>query len=270
MKSLLVIGALFLTNLTIGQVETKPQEIPGTEKESDTTRFQLKNMEVILVSKSDTIYAGPEEENRHNEAHWAGLDYGYNILTNGSNSASFPNYPYWENDPVHSIYFNFNFAEKKVKIIQEYVGITSGIGLNFNQFAFKNNYVLMDSIDTIVGIVSPQDFSKNKLRAAYLQIPIMLEFNTDKDNSKGVYLAAGVVGGVRLSSRVKRVGKVDGVEFKEKVKGDYALNTFKLDATARFGFDNFGAFVNYSLLPLFDTKKTTNVQPFTFGLTMNF
>lgn len=249
------------------------QETPQTtEHESDTTRFNLKKVELILVEKhdNDTIDAGPDIPNRNNEAHWAGMDFGFNVMTNGSGSSKFPAYKYWENDPVHSIYFNLNVAEKKLKIIQEYVGLTTGIGFNFNQFEFKNNYILMDSVDTIVGLVSPQDYSKNKLRAAYLQIPLLLEFNTNKDNEKGVYLAAGVVGGVRLTSRLKRVGKLNGDVFKEKIEGTYALNPFKLDLTARIGYGDFGAFVNYSVLPLFDTAKTTEVYPLTFGVTLGF
>jgi hypothetical protein len=267
MKNIFLIIALFFSLGSFGQENPK---LP--EEESDTTRINLKKMEVILVQKkdNDTIYAGPAEPRRQNEAHWAGLDFGFNALTNGSGSMKFPGYKYWETDPAHSIYFNLNIAEKKLKIIQEYVGLTTGIGFNFNQFAFNNNYILMDAVDTLVGIVSPQEYSKNKLRVAYLQIPLMLEFNTNKENDKGVYLAAGVIGGVRLSSRVKRVGEIDGKEFKEKIKGTYALNPFKLDVTARFGYGKVGAFVNYSIMPLFDTAKTTEVYPVTFGLSLGF
>jgi|TARA_R110000737_G_scaffold33607_1_gene51921 hypothetical protein len=271
MKNIFLISALVFSTGIFAQEVPETPETPKTPKEeSDTTRFNMKKVEVILVSKNDTIDAAPKEPKGHNEAHWAGLDFGFNVMTNGSGSAKFPGYKYWENDPAHSIYFNLNIAEKKLKIIQNYVGLTTGIGFNFNQFAFNNNYILMDSVDTIVGVVSPQDYTKNKLRAAYLQIPLMLEFNTNKNNDKGVYLAAGVIGGVRLSSRVKRVGKIDGDQFKEIVKGTYALNPFKLDLTGRVGYGDFGAFVNYSVLPLFDTDKTTEVYPLTFGLTLNF
>lgn len=270
MKNLLIIGTLVCsTGIFSQEVPESPKE-PKPKEESDTTRFNLKKMEVILVSKNDTIDAGPKGPSRNNEAHWAGLDFGFNVLTNGSGSAKFPGYKYWETDPAHSIYFNLNIAEKKLKIIQEYVGLTTGIGFNFNQFAFTNNYILMDSIDTIVGVISPQEYTKNKLRAAYLQVPLMLEFNSNRDNNKGVYLAAGVIGGVRLTSRIKRVGKIEGEQFKEKVKGTYALNPFKLDLTGRVGYGDFGAFVNYSVLPLFDTDKTTEVYPLTFGISFDF
>jgi len=273
MKKLLFISALVMSTGISAQENNeipKPPKPPEPSISSDTTRFNLKKVEVIFVSKDDTVDAAPDKLNRNNEAHWTGLDFGFNVLTNGSGSDKFPGYKYWENDPSHSIYFNLNIAENKFKIIQEYVGLTTGIGFNFNQISFKNNYILVDSVDTIIGVVSPQNYSKNKLRAAYLQIPLLLEFNTNKDNSKGLYIAAGVIGGVRLSSKTKRVGDMDGDKFVEKAKGTYALNAFKLDATARVGYGDLGAFVNYSILPLFDTSKTTQVFPLTFGVTLNF
>jgi len=38
----------------------------------------------------------------------------------------------------------------------------------------------------------------------------------------------------------------------------------------RMGYGQWGAFANYSLIPLFDTKKTAEAQALTFGLTLNF
>lgn len=276
MKKGFIIASMLMGGITFAQ------EGAG---DPDTTRMKVgKNTEVLIIqsgdedekdslpssSEFDTIDVGPEEPYRNNEAHWAGIDLGMNINTNGSGSDKFGNYTYWENDPLKSFYFNVNFAEKKIKIIKEYVGITTGVGFNFNQIGFQSNFVLADSSDTITAFVSPTNYSKNKLRAAYLQIPLMLEFNTNKDNENGVYLAAGVIGGVRLASRTKRVYEVDGKEVKEKIKGVYALNPFKLDATARIGYGDWGAFANYSIIPLFDTDKTTAVHPISFGLSYSF
>ncbi len=252
-----------------------------SQNEPDTVRFKFGTTTVlvinsggktdtVLMDSADTIDVGPEEPHRDNEAHWAGFDMGFNVNTNGSGSDKFGNYTYWENDPLQSFYFNVNFAEKKIKIIKEYVGITTGVGFNFNQIGFKNNFVIADSTDTLMAFVSPINFSKNKLRVAYFQIPLLLEFNTNKDNDKGVYLAAGAIAGVRIASRTKRVYEQDGEKIKEKAKGTYGLEPFKLDATARIGYGDWGAFVNYSLLPLFDTDKTTAVHPLSFGLSYSF
>jgi hypothetical protein len=36
------------------------------------------------------------------------------------------------------------------------------------------------------------------------------------------------------------------------------------------GYGSWGAFASYSLMPLFDAGKTTEVYPLTFGLSLNF
>ena len=103
-----------------------------------------------------------------------------------------------------------------------------------------------------------------------MTVPVLIEFCSNANEDNSFYLAAGVVGGVRIASRVKRVGEFDGKEFEENEKGSYGLNSFKLDGTVRIGYGSWGAFATYSLLPLFDTEKTTEVYPLTFGLSLNF
>lgn len=261
------------------EVKTTP-EAEKKENLPDTTRFNIGNSEVIVISRGgdaskikveqiDTIDAAPKKT-RKTEAHWSGLELGFNNNLSAAGNTSFPGYPYWENDPAKSIYFNLNLFEKKFRIIKEYVGLTTGLGFNFNSFAFKNNYELIDTVDMVYAKIGSTTYTKNKLKASYLQLPLMLEFNTNANNNKGFYAAAGVIGGVRIGSKIKREGEINGREFQEKTKGTYSLNPYKLDATARLGYKNIGVFANYSLVPLFESSKTVGVYPLTFGLTMGF
>jgi hypothetical protein len=246
----------------------------------DTTRVNMGKMEIILVDHSkhsdaekiDTLDAAPDEkEKKKFEAHWAGLDMGFNVMMNNAMGTSFENNQYWENDPARSMTWNLNILEHKFPIYKQYVGITTGLGFSFTQLAFRDNYILNSTTDTLFATIDTvNSYSKNKLRANYLTVPLLIEFATNEDSDKSFYLAAGVVGGVRLSSKIKRQGEFDGKEFKQEDKGVYGLNSFKLDGTVRMGYGSFGAFASYSLLPLFDTDKTVEVYPLTFGLTMNF
>ena len=183
----------------------------------------------------------------------------------------FENYPYFQNDAARSQVWNLNILEHKFGIAGNYFGITTGLGFSFTSVAFKDNYVLSYDADTLTGAIdSVYSYSKNKLKATYLTMPLLLEFNTSNDPNKSFYLATGVVGGVRIASKVKTVGEFDGKEFKQKRKGTYGLNSFKLDATARLGYKDFGVFASYSLLPLFDNGVTTEAYPLSFGLSLNF
>ena len=184
---------------------------------------------------------------------------------------NFSDHPYWNNDAAKSQVWNLNLFEHKFNFGTPYVGLTTGLGFSFTSVAFKNNYLIQSTADSVYAVMDTvHNYSKNKLKASYLTIPLMLEFNTSADEDKSFYLAAGVIGGVRLTSKTKRQGEFDGKEFKEKVKGPFNLNPFKLDAAVRFGYADWGVFANYSLLPLFDQGKTVDLYPLTFGLSLNF
>ncbi len=261
MKKIITIGLLSLFCLP-----TFAQE----EENSDTTRINLKNKEIIIIELGDdTLSCKPKKYK--SEAHWAGVDFGVSMLMNSSFQTDFPNDPHWENDAAKSTVWNLNIAEYKFQVAKHYFGITTGLGFNFTSVAFKNNYVLVDSPDSLYAYMDTvNNFTKNKLKAAYLTVPLLLEFNTNADADKSFYLAAGVVGGLRLTSKTKRKGEINGNKFTNKDKGTYSLNPFKLDAAVRLGYGDFGVFANYSLLPLFDTGKTSEVYPLTFGLSLNF
>jgi hypothetical protein len=264
MKRVIILSVVLFASSTFAQKEDR----------KDTTRINVGDTEIIVIShdedtKIDTIDAAPTEAEKEKiKAHWAGLDMGFTTLMNSSFGTTFNDHPYWENDPGRSMTWNLNLFEHK---FGRTVGFTTGMGFSFTQTAFKDNYVLVYTSDTLYAeIDSVNTYSKNKLRATYLTIPLLLDICSVKKGGDGFYLAAGVVGGVRISSRIKRIGELDGKEFRQEEKGVYGLNAFKLDATIRTGYDNWGAFASYNVLPLFENSKTVVVYPLTVGLTLNF
>ena len=255
------------------------EEEMENEGTSDTTRVNLGRKELVIIDhededdeffidEGDTIY---KKKRRRSEAHWAGIDFGFSMLMNSNFENKFDDHKYWENDPARSQTWNLNLLEHKFNFGTPYVGLTTGLGFSFTSVAFKDNYVLTDTPDTLMAVIDTVNtYTKNKLKASYLTVPLLLEFNTNADEEKSFYFAAGVVGGVRLTSKVKRKGEFDGKDFEQKDKGKFGLNAFKLDGTVRLGYSHFGAFASYSLLPLFDEGKTVPVYPLTFGLSLNF
>jgi hypothetical protein len=267
MKFLFFSVCILLSSLSIAQNPSVP----------DTIRMNMGKMEVILIDHSmenkeepmDTIDAAPtEEEVKRLEAHWAGFDFGFTTLLNESNTTEFSSTPYWRNDPVKSMVFNLNLFERKLSIWKNYVGITTGAGLSFAQIGLRNNYTLLSTADSLFAVIpaDPTDYKKNKLKATYVTIPVLLEFCDKVENESGFFLAVGVVGGVRIASSYKRKTE----DSKDVKRSSFDLNSFKLDATARIGFGSWGAFANYSLLPVFNTDKTVPVFPFSFGLSRHF
>lgn len=217
MKKVIYLALLFISSGVVAQEEVK----------KDTTRVTLKNIEIILIDHSndvsdeiDTIDAAPNEiEKNKYEAHWAGIDMGFSMMTNGQFKTSFDNNPYWKNDPARSMTWNLNVLEHKFGITHEYFGITTGLGFSFTQVAFRDNYVLNSTPDTLfASIDSVVDYSKNKLKAAYLTVPLLLEFCTNKNSDKSFYFAAGVVAGVRIASKIKERVKLMAKNLNKKIK----------------------------------------------------
>ncbi|MCH2223172.1 MAG: PorT family protein [Crocinitomicaceae bacterium] len=263
--------------------------ILAQEEAADTTRVKLGNTTILIIENANGGMEVTDEDGnpvevddskdsndkcekrKTSDAHWAGVDFGFGLMMNDEFQTNFDNNPYWENDPASSNVWNINIMEHKFNFGTPYVGLTTGLGFNFTSLAFKNNYVVSSSPDSIFAFVdSVNIYSKNKLKASYLTIPLLLEFNTSADDDRSFYLAAGVVAGVKLTSKIKREGEVNGDKFKQKERGAYNLNPFKLDAAVRMGYGSFGVFANYSLTSLFENDKTVAVYPLTFGVSLNF
>ena len=281
-----LIGLLFIGYISYAQEgevtppPPPPAPVETPEEEIDTMKMKFGKTQVLVISKTEDgdIEIDPEDEfeeeprrSRKSEAHWAGLDFGFMLMMDDNFDNTFSDNRYWNNDAARSQVWNLNILEHKFNFGTPYVGLTTGLGFSWTSVAFKNNYVIQATADSTFAVVdSVHQYSKNKLKASYLTVPLMLEFNTSADEDRSFYLAAGVVGGVRLTSKTKRQGEFDGKEFKEKVKGQYNLNPFKLDAAVRLGYGSWGVFANYSLLPLFEQGTTVDVYPLTFGLSLNF
>ncbi|MBL4862281.1 MAG: outer membrane beta-barrel protein [Crocinitomicaceae bacterium] len=250
-----ILFSLLLTAPIYGQVET-PEEASeeGSEESAgvpDTIKVNIGTREVIIIDHGEEdeydleFGEDGEEACRQNqsEAHWSGVDFGFTMLMNDAFEPKFADHPYWENDPARSQVWNLNLLEHKFNIAGAYFGVTTGLGFSFTSVAFKDDYLLRSSADSLYAIVDTLvSYSKNKLKASYLTIPLLLEFNTNADADKSFYLATGVVGGVRLTSKMKRKGEFEGKEFVQKEKGTYSLNAFKLDGVVRLGYGSWGAF----------------------------
>ena len=212
-----------------------------------------------------------------NKANWSSFDFGVGMLYRPDWTNNFNNQPYLDFDPAKSWTFNLNIFEHYFGLLgkeKQNVGIVTGLGFNFSHFGYNNNYTISYDADSISGIVDDtRKYSRNRLRAADLQLPLLMQFNSPsgKDKSGNFHLSAGVVGGIRIGSRLRQRYIENDNEFDIKDKrGDFFFNSFKADATVRVGYGDFGVFASYNLIPLFRTTVVEDVRNVSFGLMMNF
>jgi len=245
--------------------------------ESDTTTIELGKTKIIIIG------ADIEEESDSTEYKecddeliwWDGIDIGVNGFFFGEEfDIEAPNgQEHLDINYAGSRSFALNFAGTKIKLIDDYFGLVTGLGLQYHSYKLKNDYTLGLDGDSLTAFIDTTiNIRKNKLRTAHLVIPLMVEINTSKDTDRSFHISAGVIGGLNLGNKYKQKYEVLSTDEKEKskVKSQWNVSPFKLDATARVGYGDFSLFANYALTDMFQSDSNPQVRPFSAGLTLNF
>ncbi len=280
MKKLILLAGMFLAT----------SQIMAQENEKITVEIGSEGIKVINHKTGDSTtvdvkMSGDEpadEDDKKvktgisNNANWSGFDFGVGMLFRPDWSNNFATQPYLDFDPAKSWTFNLNIFEHYFGIAgkdKQNFGFVTGLGFNLSHFGYNRNYTIVYDADSIHGFVDAnRNYKRNRLRAAYLQVPALMQVNFKGKNSKeNFHLSMGVVGGVRIGSRLRQRYIENSNEFNIKEKrGDFFFNSFKADATVRFGYGDFGAFASYNLIPLFKTDVIEPVSNLSFGLMLNF
>ena len=247
------------------------------DTKSDTTKINISNKTIIIISPEADSIEVIVDENEHNKAcldqqlsRWAGFYMGVNGLLTKNNSLSLPNqYNFLDIDYSKSLNFSLNFMEKRFNLGTPHVGITTGMGIEFNRYEFKRNIKVNYDNDSVWGSIDTNFiYTKNFLKSTYIQVPLMLSFLSSKYEGKGFHLAAGVIGSYRIGSKMKVKYESDGNNNKDRTTGHYNINPFKLSLTTRLGYKNFVVFANYGLTSFFEKNKGPELYPFSFGISI--
>ena len=252
----------------------------------DTTRFKIGNTEWIIidndtmrVDNSDETNEDPKDEDefdwedRMDLAHWSGFDVGVNLLMNNQFQPDFQ-----ENhlilDPAKSFHYNFNLFEYFIKFGTPHVGLTTGFGFSHSRYGIKDSYMRLgatgDSTFAYADSSLLNGFKTNQLRVSYFNIPILFTINSSKNKKKNFHLSFGVVGGVRIGSKMRYKYEELAGETEAFTQGKYNINPFHASLHARIGFRKLGLFANFNMLPLFEQDKSRVAKPLTFGASIHF
>jgi hypothetical protein len=128
--------------------------------------------------------------------------------------------------------FNLWFFLQRVSIIESVLNLKYGLGIESNNYFFKSDITYVDGISPYAVRGAANSFTKNKLVANYLTVPLMLNINTNPMKGRhGLQVSAGVSGGYLHSSRQKQKGNAGMV----KNKTDFNLEKFKLSYVGELG-----------------------------------
>jgi hypothetical protein len=176
-----------------------------------------------------------------------------------------------ELDPARSIGVQLNLLEKRFPIIKGFLGVTTGLGIQWNRYALKGNYDITSVNDTIFGTLnSTLNYSTNTLSSVYLQAPLLLQINTNKNRSESWTISAGVVGGIRLGGLHKTKWEVEGNEKKEKTKDDFNFNPFQASLMALVGYGQWNLYMTYNLTDVFNEGSALSLRGVNAGILLSF
>ena len=176
-----------------------------------------------------------------------------------------------------SINVNIWFFMQRLSLIKQNVNLKYGLGLELNNYRYKSGsaisyreggavpysgglqtnapFIFRDSIS----------FSKNKLAADYLTVPLMINFATNNySNKRGVSVSFGVSAGYLYSQRNKQKSEERG---KEKNKGDYNLERFKLSYIGELGLGPVKLYASYAPKSMYENGL--DMRPFNFGFRLS-
>lgn len=276
MKSIATLLLLLLFSFLSQAQKTKNSEAQvitnsADTGKSDTTKILMNNKKIIIITEGDFSSDADDCEDCEDKSsynHWAGFDFGVNYLMFPAGPDEFDYSWLQDQDFGKSIYWSLNLWEYDINLIKDHVQLITGGGFSFVNHSFTHNKHIQFNEDATFAVEDTvRDYSKNRLRSTYFNVPLMLAFNTKNQSKHGLHFAAGVTGGVRLGTTVRRKWFEDGNKEKSNEYGTYNMNRFTLDASARLGIGTyFTLFANYNLLPMFDTDHAPEVYNLSAGI----
>ena len=156
--------------------------------------------------------------------------------------------------------FNLWFFMQRFSVVKSVVNLKYGLGIESNNYFYKTGITYVDGPE-VYTTDKGNIFSKNKLVANYLTVPLMVNINTNPTKGKkGFQISAGVSGGYLIGARQKQKS-ASGMD---KNKTDFNLEQFKLAYVGELGLGPVKLYGSYSMTPLH--KYGLNQLPYTVGV----
>jgi hypothetical protein len=295
MKQLItLLAAVLFYTASIAQTDTTKNRDTAVIKKTKPDTIRIGNILIIKKRKTNSgnddvdITMGRKRKERKQNANistnWGIVDLGFSNYTDNTNYAATgnylvnrPNFPDLDKNDFKlrtgkSINVNIWFFMQKLNLVKHYVNLKYGLGLELNNYRYKSAISYKEGGLVPYTVNAQQNspfifrdsisFTKNKLAADYLTVPVMLNFASNPgNNSKGISVSLGVSAGYLYSQRNKQRS---GERGKEKNKGDYDLERFKLSYVAELGLGPVRLYGSYS--PQSFYQQGLNMKPYNIGI----
>jgi hypothetical protein len=252
------------------------------DETDDTVKIKLGNKAISITEDGDKTHIEiieREDFHKHGwrkrcdrfKGHWSGFEFGLNNLVhkNGQLAGTSEETRWLDLNTGKSWEWNLHFIQYSMPFSKKN-GLVTGMGIKCNNYHFDNNNNIMK--DPVTGVIVPRypppgiSYSKSKLHTAYLTVPLLLEFQMGPEQ-KG-FIAAGVIGDLKLWSSTRIKYYENGSKQREKVRNDFNLSPLRYHLTLRAGYRFIKLYANLSMVSLFKRNMGPEVYPVTVGLTL--
>jgi hypothetical protein len=162
-----------------------------------------------------------------------------------------------------SVNVNIWLFMQRLNMVQNIVNLKYGLGLELNNYRY-NEPVIFETSPTKVVIDNSTTYSKNKLAADYITIPMMINFNFTPTKRRGFGLSVGASAGYLYSSRQKTITDSEGME---KNHNDFDLRKWKISYIGELQLGPatlYGSIASESMF-----EKGLDQTPYNFGIRLS-
>ncbi len=256
---------------SITRILDKDSKTAGAD--GDSTVYNWNKKKIIIIDK-DIEDGGKTVEYRDDYfnayRHWAGFSFGVNgfVDKNFNTEFSAPN-DYMNLNYAKSFNYQFNLFESHINLVKHHLVIVTGFGFDYHSYELENKVRLNADADYTNAFVDSSGiytYKKNRLRNTYIQVPLLLEFNSSNKTSKCFHMAAGVIGQYQILSRTRQLLENEAYEYDIQRKDPYNSNPFMLKAHVNLGYHRWTFYGEYCITPFFQKNKGPELFPFALGL----
>lgn len=163
---------------------------------------------------------------------------------------------------------NVWFFMQRIRVIKNAVNLKYGFGLELNNYHYKQNIRYNGNPPATLNppIVSLDNtanrtYSKNKLAANYLTVPMMVNFNFTPHRAEPFGLSIGASAGWLYGSHNKTKTSDEG---KKKTKDDFDLRSFKISYIAELNLGEIKFYGSLATQSMY--KRGLDITPYNIGI----
>lgn len=224
--------------------------------------------------------------------HWGGVGIGINGYVNDQYSYELPaEYEFMDLLWQKSVNVDLNIYEQNINLSpNKNIGLVTGVGYSIYNYAFTKSYTVMQDSNNFSGAYNQSiNVRKSKIVTNFITVPVLFEIQ-DKNPSPLTrnrwHVNIGAIFGVRVHAHQKTYFEETNKDYNltdpvsgdvialatapsnniAKVRDDFYLRPFKVDASLRAGWGWINLYANVSLTEMFSKNKGPQLYPFSVGI----